>query len=76
MSPNWNEGVHLTELLQALLEAVIPMLLTGLGGACGWLWKSHCKQEARDKAIEAGLPTSSARSSRSTTTGSVTCMSC
>lgn len=47
----------MTELMQTLLEAVIPMLLTGLGGACGWLWKSHRKEEDRDKAIEAGLRT-------------------
>ena len=47
----------MSELLQTLVEAVIPMLLTGLGGACGWLWKSHRKEEARDKAIEAGLRT-------------------
>lgn len=47
----------MTELMQTLLEAVIPMLLTGIGGACGWLLKSHRKEEAKDKAMEEGLRT-------------------
>lgn len=45
----------MSELMQTLLEAVVPMLLTGLGGACGWLWKSHRKEEAKDKAVEDGM---------------------
>lgn len=40
----------MSDLLMALVEAVIPMLLTGIGGACGWLLK-------RDQAMEAGLRT-------------------
>ena len=34
----------MSELMQTLLEAVIPMLLTGIGGACGWLLKSHRRE--------------------------------
>ena len=44
-------------VLMTLVEAVIPMLLTGIGGACGWLLKSHRKEEAKDQAMEAGLRT-------------------
>lgn len=40
-----------------LVEAVIPMLLTGIGGACGWLLKSHRREEAKDKAMEEGMRT-------------------
>ncbi|MGL4941391.1 MAG: hypothetical protein ACRC44_08615 [Bifidobacterium asteroides] len=47
----------MSELMQTLLEAMIPMLLTGIGGACGWLLKSHRREEARDQAMEAGLRT-------------------
>ena len=45
------------DVFMTLVEAVIPMLLTGIGGACGWLLKSHRREEARDKAMEAGLRT-------------------
>lgn len=55
MSPNRNEGIHLTALMQTLLDTVISMLLIRLGGACAWLWKSYRKVETRDKATEAGL---------------------
>ena len=40
-----------------LLESIVPMLLTGVGGLCGWLLKSHRKEEARDRAMETGLRT-------------------
>ena len=45
------------DVFMTLVEAVIPMLLTGIGGACGWLLKSHRKEEAKDKAMEEGLRT-------------------
>lgn len=44
-------------VLMTLVEAVIPMLLTGISGMCGWLLKSHRREEARDQAMEAGLRT-------------------
>ncbi|MCX8648456.1 hypothetical protein J3U01_08590 [Bifidobacterium sp. B4107] len=47
----------MSDLLTTLLETVIPMLLTGIGGVCGWLLKSHRKEEAKDQAMEAGLRT-------------------
>ena len=45
------------DLLMTLLESIVPMLLTGVGGLCGWLLKSHRKEEARDRAMETGLRT-------------------
>ncbi len=47
----------MSELMRTLLEAVIPMLLTGIGGMCGWLLKSHRKEEAKDEAMEEGMRT-------------------
>ena len=47
----------MTDVVMTLVEAVIPMLLTGIGGACGWLLKSHRREEAKDQAMEAGLRT-------------------
>ncbi|WP_051905320.1 hypothetical protein [Bifidobacterium actinocoloniiforme] len=47
----------MSDVLMTLVEAVIPMLLTGIGGMCGWLLKSHRKEEAKDQAMEAGLRT-------------------
>ena len=47
----------MTDLLMTLLESIVPMLLTGVGGLCGWLLKSHRKEEARDRAMETGLRT-------------------
>ena len=45
------------DLLMTILESMVPMLLTGVGGLCGWLLKSHRKEEARDRAMETGLRT-------------------
>lgn len=45
------------DLLMTLLESVVPMLLTGVGGVCGWLLKSHRKEEAHDRAMETGVRT-------------------
>ena len=45
------------DVLMTLLESIVPMLLTGVGGLCGWLLKSHRKEEARDQAMETGLRT-------------------
>ena len=45
------------DLLMTLLGSIVPMLLTGVGGLCGWLLKSHRKEEARDRAMETGLRT-------------------
>ncbi|PXY87352.1 hypothetical protein DKK68_06220 [Bifidobacterium asteroides] len=45
------------DLLMTILESMVPMLLTGVGGVCGWLLKSHRKEEARDRAMETGLRT-------------------
>lgn len=45
------------DLLMTLLGSIVPMLLTGVGGVCGWLLKSHRKEEARDRAMETGLRT-------------------
>ncbi len=45
------------DLLMTLLESIVPMLLTGVGGLCGWLLKSHRKEAARDRAMETGLRT-------------------
>lgn len=42
----------MSDVLMALLEVAIPVLLSGLGGVCGWLWKSRRKKEAKDKAME------------------------
>ena len=47
----------MSDLLMTLLESIVPMLLTGVGGLCGWLLKSHRKEEARDRAMETGLRT-------------------
>lgn len=47
----------MTEVVMTLVEAVIPMLLTGIGGMCGWLLKSHKREEAKDKAMEEGMRT-------------------
>lgn len=47
----------MSDVLMSLVQAVIPMLLTGVSGACGWLLKSHKREEAKDKAMEAGLRT-------------------
>lgn len=47
----------MSDVLMTLLESVVPMLLTGVGGLCGWLLKSHRKEEARDRAMETGLRT-------------------
>lgn len=44
-----------TEVFMTLVDAVIPVLLTGLGGTCGWLWKSHRKEKDKDKAVEDGM---------------------
>ncbi len=45
------------DVLMTMLESIVPMLLTGVGGLCGWLLKSHRKEEARDQAMETGLRT-------------------
>ncbi|WP_416516964.1 hypothetical protein [Bifidobacterium asteroides] len=45
------------DVLMTILESIVPMLLTGVGGLCGWLLKSHRKEEARDQAMETGLRT-------------------
>ena len=45
------------DVLMTILESIVPMLLTGVGGLCGWLLKSHRKEEARDRAMETGLRT-------------------
>ncbi|MBI0106192.1 hypothetical protein [Bifidobacterium polysaccharolyticum] len=45
------------DMLMTLLESVVPMLLTGVGGMCGWLLKSHKREAARDLAMETGLRT-------------------
>ena len=45
------------DVLMTILESIVPMLLTGVGGVCGWLLKSHRKEEARDRAMEMGLRT-------------------
>lgn len=45
------------DVLMTLLESIVPMLLTGVGGVCGWLLKSHRKEEARAQAMETGLRT-------------------
>ena len=45
------------DLLMTILESMVPMLLTGVGGVCGWLLKTHRKEEARDRAMETGLRT-------------------
>lgn len=45
------------DVLMTILESIVPMLLTGVGGVCGWLLKSHRKEEARDQAMETGLRT-------------------
>lgn len=45
------------DVLMTLMESIVPMLLTGVGGLCGWLLKSHRKEEARDQAMETGLRT-------------------
>ena len=45
------------DVLMTLLESIVPMLLTGVGGLCGWLLKSHRKEEARAQAMETGLRT-------------------
>ena len=47
----------MSDMLISLMEAIAPMLLTGLGGACGWLLKSHKREAARDRAMETGLRT-------------------
>ena len=47
----------LPDVLMTILESIVPMLLTGVGGVCGWLLKSHRKEEARDQAMETGLRT-------------------
>ena len=47
----------MSDLLMLLLESIAPTLLAGLGGVCGWLLKSHRKEEARDQAMETGLRT-------------------
>ena len=46
-----------SDVLMTILESIVPMLLTGVGGVCGWLLKSHRKEEARDRAMETGLRT-------------------
>lgn len=46
-----------SDVLMTILESIVPMLLTGVGGLCGWLLKSHRKEEARDRAMETGLRT-------------------
>jgi len=40
-----------------LMQALIPVLMALVSGACGWLLKSHRKEEARDQAMETGLRT-------------------
>ena len=45
------------DVLMTVLESIVPMLLTGVGGLCGWLLKSHRKEEARAQAMETGLRT-------------------
>ena len=45
------------DVLMTILESIVPMLLTGVGGVCGWLLKSHKREEARDQAMETGLRT-------------------
>lgn len=45
----------MSDVLMSLIGAVTPVLFTGMGGVCGWLWKSHRKEEAKDKAIEDGM---------------------
>ena len=45
------------DVLMTLMESIVPMLLTGVGGLCGWLLKSHRKEEVRDQAMETGLRT-------------------
>ena len=45
------------DVLMSLMESIVPMLLTGVGGVCGWLLKSHRKEEARAQAMETGLRT-------------------
>ena len=40
-----------------LVQTLIPCLLTLVSGACGWLLKSHKREAARDRAVEAGLRT-------------------
>lgn len=65
----------MTALMQTQLDTVVSMLLTRLGGACAWLWKSYRKVETRDKATEAGLSPSCVRSSGSATICSAICMS-
>ena len=45
------------DVLMTLVESIVPMLLTGVGGVCGWLLKSHRKEEARAQAMETGLRT-------------------
>ena len=47
----------MSDVLMTLVEAVVPMLLTGIGGMCGWLLKSHRREEAKDQAMETGLRT-------------------
>ena len=45
------------DVLMTILESMVPMLLTGVGGVCGWLLKTHRREEARDRAMETGLRT-------------------
>ena len=40
-----------------LVQARIPVLMALVSGVCGWLLKSHRKEEARDRAMETGLRT-------------------
>ena len=47
----------ISEILIDIVESILPMLLTGLGGACGWLLNGHRKEEERERAMEAGLRT-------------------
>lgn len=47
----------MSEVLMSLVQAVIPMLLTGVGGACGWLLKSDKREEAKDKTMEERMKT-------------------
>ena len=39
------------------MQALIPVLMYLVSGACGWLLKSHRKEEARAQAMETGLRT-------------------
>lgn len=47
----------MTDLLSTVIGSILPILLTGVGGACGWLLKSHKREEDKDKAMEEGMRT-------------------